>query len=40
MTDEDIHALAVPVLRHRIVLNYAAEADGLSAEVLINRLVG
>jgi MoxR-like ATPase len=40
VTDEDIHALAVPVLRHRIVLNYAAEADGLSAEVLINRLVG
>jgi len=40
VTDEDIHALAVPVLRHRIVLNYAAEADGLNAEVLIKRLIG
>jgi MoxR-like ATPase len=40
VSDEDIHALAVPVLRHRIVPNYAAEADGLNAEVLINRLIG
>jgi len=40
VADEDIHALAVPVLRHRIVLNYAAEADGLNAEVLINRIIG
>lgn len=36
---EDIEALAVPVLRHRIVANYAAEAEGLSTVDLINRLL-
>ncbi|MEX0646557.1 MAG: MoxR family ATPase [Balneolaceae bacterium] len=36
---EDIHALAVPVLRHRIVTNYAAEAEGLSTVDIINRLL-
>src|SRR5690606_16279240 len=25
---EDLHAMAVPVLRHRIVVNYNAEAEG------------
>jgi MoxR-like ATPase len=39
VTEEDIRALAVPVLRHRIVLNYAAEADGLDAQTLIHRLL-
>lgn len=36
---EDIRALAHPVLRHRILLNYKAEADGLSVEDLIGRLI-
>jgi MoxR-like ATPase len=39
VTEEDIRALAAPVLRHRIVLNYAAEADGLDAHTLIHRLL-
>jgi len=39
VTEEDIRALAAPVLRHRIVLNYAAEADGLDAQTLIHRLL-
>lgn len=37
---EDIHALAVPVLRHRIVTNYAAEAEGISTVDVINKLIG
>ena len=37
-SQEDIRALAVPVLRHRIVLNFNAEAEGVSAVQLIERL--
>lgn len=36
---EDIQALAVPVLRHRIVTNYAAEAEGLTTVDIIHKLV-
>lgn len=39
VTLEDIQELAVPVLRHRIVTNYAAEADGLTTEDIIRTLV-
>jgi MoxR-like ATPase len=39
VTDEDINHLAAPVLRHRIVPNYAAEADGLSSDHIIQELV-
>lgn len=38
VTEEDIRALAKPVLRHRIVNNYAAEAEGLSPDNLIEML--
>lgn len=36
---DDIKSLAIPVLRHRIVTNYAAEAEGLSTVDIINKLV-
>lgn len=39
VADEDIQALAIPVLRHRIVNNYAAEAEGISTDDLINKLL-
>lgn len=39
VTEEDIRALAIPVLRHRIVNNYAAEADGIDVISIINRLL-
>ena len=32
---EDVDAVAVSVLRHRIVLNYAAQAEGYTAETII-----
>ncbi len=38
VTEEDITALAIPVLRHRIVNNYAAEAEGFTTVKLINML--
>lgn len=39
VTEEDIRALAKPVLRHRIVNNYAAEAEGYTTVKLISRLL-
>lgn len=39
VTKEDLKALAKPVLRHRVVNNYAAEAEGLSADDLIDKLL-
>ena len=38
-TLEDIQALAAPVLRHRILLNYRAEAEGIRVDDVIKRLV-
>jgi MoxR-like ATPase len=38
-TPDDIRALAAPVLRHRILLNYHAEADGVSVEQVIEKLL-
>jgi len=37
---DDVRSAAVPVLRHRIVTNFSAEADEVSAVDLINRLLG
>ena len=36
---EDVQAVAVNILRHRIVLNYKAEAEGLKADDLIKKLM-
>src|ERR1017187_2231461 len=36
---EDIRALVHPTLRHRILLGYRAEADGVSVEPVIDRLL-
>lgn len=39
VTEEDIRMLSIPVLRHRIVNNYAAEAEGYTTVKLIQRLL-
>ena len=39
VSTEDIAALAAPVLRHRIVTNFSAESEGISADKVIERLV-
>ena len=36
---EDIRALAHPVLRHRVLINYRAEAEGVVVDDLIDRLL-
>jgi MoxR-like ATPase len=39
VTVEDIQTLAYPILRHRILLNYRAEAEGVNVEGVIKRLL-
>jgi len=36
---EDVRAVAPPVLRHRILVNFQAEADGIDAEQVVARLL-
>ena len=36
---EDVQALAAPVLRHRIVVGFAAESEGVTADSIINQLI-
>jgi len=36
---EDVRSLVAPVLRHRLVLNFNAEAEGATSEDIINRLL-
>ena len=39
VTIEDIQALAAPVLRHRILVNYRAEAEGMTTGKVIEQLL-
>jgi MoxR-like ATPase len=39
VSTEDIAELAKPVLRHRIVTNFSAESDGITADKVIERLI-
>ncbi len=39
VTHDDIRALALPVFRHRILVNYKAEAEGVTVEKVIAKLL-
>jgi MoxR-like ATPase len=39
VSTDDVQALAKPVLRHRMVVNFAAESEGVTADEIIQRLV-
>jgi MoxR-like ATPase len=39
VTIEDLKMLALPVLRHRILLNYRADAQGLKVDEVVRRLL-
>jgi MoxR-like ATPase len=39
VTTDDIQALAAPVLRHRIVPTFAAQAEGIDADAIVARLL-
>jgi MoxR-like ATPase len=36
---EDITAMAIPVLRHRILLNFHAESDRIDSDEILRRLL-
>jgi MoxR-like ATPase len=36
---EDVQAIALPVLRHRIVRNFKAEAEGITTDAIIKKLL-
>jgi len=39
VTVEDVQALARPVLRHRLVLSFTAESEGITADQVIDRIL-
>jgi len=39
VSTEDIQELTKPVLRHRLVVNFAAESDGVTQDDIIEKLL-
>jgi MoxR-like ATPase len=39
VSTEDIRQVALPVLRHRVVTNFNAEAEGIRADTIVKRLI-
>ena len=39
VTPEDVKAVAMEVLRHRIILSYEAEAEEVSAETVVQKIL-
>jgi MoxR-like ATPase len=39
VSTDDVQALAKPVLRHRLVINFAAESEGVTTDQVVDRLV-
>ncbi len=39
VTKEDINAVAIPVLRHRLILSFEAEAESVSPDEIVNELM-
>jgi MoxR-like ATPase len=36
---DDIRAVALPSLRHRIILNFEGEAEGITAEAIVRAIL-
>lgn len=36
---EDVQAVALPILRHRVIRNFKAEAEGISVDDIINKIL-
>ena len=39
VTIDDIRAVALPALRHRVITNFNAESSGISPDKVIERLI-
>jgi len=40
VAEKDVRSIAKPVLRHRVVPNFAAESEGMNSDAIIDRLMG
>jgi MoxR-like ATPase len=39
VTPDDVKAVSIPILRHRVALSYEAEADGLDIDAIVSRIL-
>ncbi len=39
VASEDLLAMAMPVINHRMLLNFEAQADGVTSETILNELI-
>jgi MoxR-like ATPase len=39
VTFDDIRALAHPVMRHRVLINFHAQSEGMTTDVIIDKLL-
>lgn len=39
VTDEDLAALAKPILRHRVITNYFADSDGVTSDQILDEVI-
>jgi MoxR-like ATPase len=39
VSKEDIRAMAHPVLRHRLITTFTAEAEGISTDQIIDQII-
>jgi MoxR-like ATPase len=39
VTRDDIRALALPVLRHRVLTNYFAESDHMTVDAILTQMI-
>ena len=39
VTFDDIRALAHPVLRHRVLINFHAQSEGMASDMIVDRLL-
>ena len=39
VTEDDLHVMILPVLRHRVLTNYFAESDGISVDDILRQVV-
>ena len=36
---EDVREVAMPAMRHRVILNFEAEARGMTADAILNQIL-
>ena len=39
VSNEDVVAVALPILRHRLILNFAAQSEGITVEEVVKQLI-